>query len=300
MDNQQELVKRVKYNVNKHLLDKVWTNEKKGLRKEVINFRYCSIVKASDLSKCLVDILEFKLLDPEKHHSNYLLEENIGKEFWIELGLAVTPVDCYIELFLKEMLTNETSKCYIDTKSSGTIEFTIRLKRIEFGGYYAEQEPAKMYELAKLYKENGVKMFKNYPKFAHNYFNQAAKCLLTFYPFDDIEVILENSSLTCKDFEELLDNINLNISASLIKEKRFEEVLHVLRYTNDQLTPSEKSIYRLASAYFELKQYEKAKLTVERCDYKKNKDLVQLWNKNKEFWKVEETKYSNMVKKMFG
>jgi tetratricopeptide (TPR) repeat protein len=198
------------------------------------------------------------------------------------------------------MFTNETSKCSIAAKSSGVIEFTMKLKRIEFGGYYCEQSAVNMFELAKSYKEKGVKMFKEYPLFAHNYFNLAAKCLLSFNPFDDLEDLLADSSLSKTDFVELLQNVYLNIAACLVKQQRFEDVLHVLSYSKTQDNPSEKAIYRLALAYFHLKQFDNAKATIERISYKNNKDLVQLMAKILENRKVDNENYSCMVKKMFA
>lgn len=297
MDSQSKVV-REKFDVDEHLIDKLWVDESRGLRKELVSFKYRSVVKASELSKCLVEVLEVNNLDPEKHKSNYL--QNIEKELWVEVGHAVTAIDCYVEEFLRQMFTNETSKCSITTKSSGVIDFKIKLKRIEFGGYYCEQPAAKMFELAKLYKENGVKMFKEYPIFAHNYFNLSAKCLLSINPFDDIDDLLTDSTLKKKDFEDLLQNVYLNIAACLVKEQRFEDILHVLNYTKTQENPSDKAIYRLALAYFHLKQFDNAKNTIERINYKNNKDLVQLMAKIHEHWKVDNDKYSSMVKKMFA
>lgn len=296
MDDQPENVRK-KFDVNKHLIDKTWENKEKGLRKEVINFQYCSVVKASELSKCLVDILEVQNLNEEKHKTNYLSEDRIGKEFWIEIGHSLTPIDCYVEEFLKQMFMNETSRCQITTKSSGAITFTMRLKQIEFGGFFCEQRPEKMFELAKCYKENGVKMFKNYPLFAHQYFSLAAKCLISLN--DDIEGSLSESDLTQKDFDDMLQNVYLNIAACLIKQQRYDDILHVLKYTSNQEAPSEKAVYRLALAHFNLKQFQDAKDTIEKIDYKGNKELVQLMAKIQEFWKVDHDKYSNMVKKMF-
>lgn len=299
MDNQQENV-RAQYDVNKHLIDKVWEDETKGLRKELVSFRYCSVDKASELSKCLVIITDVQNLNPEEQKTKYLAEENIGKEQWIEIGHALTPIDCYVEEFLKQMFTNDTSICSITTKSSGVIMFTLQLNKIEFDGYYCEQSATKMYELAKLYKENGVIMFKDYPQFAHNYFNLAAKCLLSFNPFTDIQDALEDGcDLIQKNFEDLLENIYLNIAACLLKQQRYDDILHVLKFTLNQTEPSEKAVYRLALAYFHLKQFENAKNTIERIDYKNNKDLVRLLANVSKFWKADNDKYSNMVKKMF-
>lgn len=298
MDNQSENV-RQKYDFNKHLINKIWTDDAKGLHKELVSFHFCSIVKPSELSKCLVEIIEVHDLDRQKHATHYFTEENIGKEFWIEIGHSLTPVDCYVEEFLRQMFTNEMSKCTIATKSGTEISFTMLLKRIEFGGYYSEQSAGKMFYLAKLYKDNGVKMFKDYPLFAHNYFNLAAKCLLSFNPFDDILDVLTDSKLKRKDFEDLLQLIYLNIAACLLKQKRYDDILHVLSYIIEQGEPSEKAVYRLATAYFHLQQFENAKVTIERINYKNNKDLVQLMAKVQDSWKVDHAKTRDMVKKMF-
>lgn len=294
MDTKQKNV-REKLDVDKHLVDNSWEDKSKGLRKEAVDFKFVSVVKSSDLSKCLVEILEVNNFNPEVQKSNYLL--NTEGEFWLDMGHALTAIDCYVEEFLKQMFTNETSKCFITTKSFGVIDFTVKLKKIEFGGYYCEQPAEKMFELAKSYKENGVQMFKEFPLFAHNYFNLAAKCLLSFNPFDDIET---DSPLKKSDFLELLQNIYLNIAACLVKENRYDDILHVLSYTITQENPSEKAVYRLALAYFHLKQFDSAKNIIERINYKNNKDLVQLMAKIQEHWKVDNDRYSSMVKKMFA
>lgn len=296
MDTQQKNV-RTEYDVNEHLIDKVWEDELKGLRKEVVSFEFSSVVKASELSKCLVEVIKVCNLGDRK--SNYL-RESVGQELWIGIGTSVTPVDCYIEEFLKQMFTNETSKCTIKTKSSECVEFVIKLKEIEFGGFFCEQPASKMFEVAKQYKENGVKMFKDYPVFAQNYFNQAAKCLLSFTRYDNGDDPLSDCDITRTDFDELLQNINLNIAACLLKQNRYDDVLHVLNYSVNQEHPSEKAAYRLASAYFHLKQFENAKNIIERVNHKGNKDLTQLLAKVHEHWKVDHDRYSNMVKKMFA
>lgn len=299
MEDQPEVVRK-KYDVNKHLIDKVWIDDAKGLRKEVINFRYATMVKASELSKCLVEILDVQNWDSAKHKSNYVKSDKMSSEFWISIGHAVTPVDCYIEEFLKQMYTNETSNCFVRTKSaSDEIKITIRMKRVEFGGYYAEQSIEKMYELAKFYKENGVKMFKDYLIFAHNYFNLAAKCLLSYNIHGEEDIINEQSTtLKRKDFDDLLHIVYLNIAACLIKQNRYEEVLHVLSYVKLQENPSEKAVYRLAQAFFHTKDFESAVKIIEKVDYKQNKDLSQLMTKAQVSVKEEKNQFSDMYKKM--
>jgi tetratricopeptide (TPR) repeat protein len=301
MDAEQEAVREKSFDVHKHLIDRVWEDAAKGLRKEVINFRYCSIVKASELSKCLIDVIHIDNLDPKVHKTNYILEENIGKEIWVDIGHSVTAVDCYIEELLKQMLTNETSKCFIKTKSSGTLAFTLRLKRIEFGGYYYEQDALKMFEIARNYKENGVKMFKEFPRFAQNYFNLAAKCLLAFGSIGEIDQVLKDTELTKSNWEDLLQNVYSNVAACLIKEKRFNEILPIMDFVNRQKSPSEKAVFRLATAYLNINRYEDAKKTIEKVDFKANKELVQLMSKIQLDWKSSNDKDKDMMKKMlFG
>lgn len=296
MDDEQENVREKSFDFNEHLIDKVWIDEMRGLRKEVLHFNFISIIKPSELSKCLVDVLDIKNLN--NHNSNYLTEHN---DFSIDIGHGITAIDCYVEEFLKQMLMNETSKCEIITKSE-TITFTMRLKQIEFGGYYHEQPPYQMFELAKQYKENGVKMFKEYPLFAHNYFNLAAKCLLSFNTQDaNYEELLKDSGITKKDFDELLENVYLNIAACLIKQERYEEVLSILDFVLKQQNPSEKAVFRLATAYFHVNKFGDAESLLKKIDFKSKKDLSTLMGKIQDFRKAEKDKSSNMAKKMiFG
>jgi BDBT FKBP like N-terminal/Anaphase-promoting complex, cyclosome, subunit 3 len=298
MDDQSENVRK-EFDVNKHLTENIWENKEKGLRKEVIDFNFVSVVKPCELSKCLVEILDIINFDCATHKSNYLSNASTGTDFWINIGHSLTPVDCYIEKFLQQMFINETSKCQISTKTSGTIALVMKLKNIEFGGHYCDQKPEKMFELANFYKENGVKIFKHYPMFAHHYFCLAAKCLISITG-EHIEKSLCNTELTEKGVYELLEVIYLNIAACLLKQKRYDDVLHVLKYSVNQRSPSEKAVYRLASAYFHLKQFENARKTIEKVDFKGNKELVRLMAMIQEFWKVDHDKYSNMVKKMFN
>lgn len=293
MDTESENVREKSFDVDQHLVEKIWQDETKGLKKEVIHFQYVSIVKASELSKCLVDILDIQNLN--SHQSNYLKE---GNDFWIEIGHATTAFDCYLEEILKQMFMNETSRCDIKTKS-GNVTFTIRLKRIEFGGYFHEQSAHRMFELAKFYKDNGVKMFKDFPLFAHNYFNLAAKCLLSFKT-QDVEYgeLLKGGEVTKKDFDDLLHNVYLNIAACLIKQERFDEILSILEFVKKEECPSDKAVFRLATAYYRVQNYEEAENVIKKIDFKSNKDLTALMAKIQEFRKIEKEKSSSLAKKM--
>jgi tetratricopeptide (TPR) repeat protein len=158
-----------------------------------------------------------------------------------------------------------------------------------------------MYELAKLYKDNGVKMFKEYPLFAHNYFNLAAKCLLSFNSYDDNDDFLKNSTIKKQDYRELLQNVYTNIAACLIKQNRYDEIPSILEFSCKEENPSDKVIFRLATAYYQIHEYEKAKVTIEKIDFKKNKELVQLMTKIQDKRKVDNNNEADMAKRMlFG
>jgi FK506-binding protein-like len=278
-----------------------WKNETKGLRKELISYKYANTLKASEVSKCVVEFSNLQNL--ESNESNYLKCRDI--EITVELGAAITPVDCYIEIFLLEMRVGEQSRCSIRLQSGNEISFQVKLSHIEFGGYYYELSANQMLTISKKYKENGVKMFKNYPLFAQNYFNKAAKCLLSFVSMQDVEGRPESTNHVIPDkgilddINVLLENVYLNISMCLIKQERFEEVIYILDYVNTQQQASDKAVYRKALAHLNLKQFENAKQTLEKTDYANNKELSALWSKLHVSWKAEDNKYADIVKKMF-
>lgn len=278
------------------LVPQIWTNEAKGLRKELLNFCFVSMTKPSELSRCLVTISETS--DLGGRESNILEPGVTITERWIEIGMALTPIDCYVELFLMQMLANEKSKCIVSCKTTN-ISFVLKLLRVEDDGYYFTKSPKQMLALAKQYKANGVSMFPKYTLFAHRYFNRAAKCLLTCAPLEDLDPALEGAD-TISEMLSLLETLHLNISACLIKQNRHEEVLHALDYVDQQEKPSEKATYRKALAQFHIKLFPEATETLERIDYASNKDCLALHQRIKATRQHEDSKYNNMVKKMFG
>jgi FK506-binding protein-like len=277
----------------------IWIDEAKGLRKEVSNFKYVSTIKATELSKCMVIFSD--IINNTHKESNYLR----NGEVFIEMGSALTPIDCYIENFLLQMHLREESRCSIRTRSGDEISFILKLMKVEFGGYYCELSADQMYQLGQKYKENGVSMYKEYPKFAQQYFSKAAKCLLSYSALRDVEGQLEEESppSPIDDILEkmtvLLETVYMNLSMCLIKQNRFEDVVYLMAFVDKQENPSEKAVYRKALAHYHLKQFEEAKLTLEKVDFASNRDLTALWAKLYATWKSEENKYSEMVKKMF-
>lgn len=276
----------------------VWEATSLGLRKELITFEYKSIIKANELSSCYVTFKDVHL--PPGRVSNYLKEADVAKTH-IKLGHAVTPVDWYIEKFLQVMLMGEESRCTIRTRSVTDISFTIQMERIDFGGYYHEQSLPQMITLAKHYKDNGVKMFKDYPpQFAHHYFTKAARCLLAYLRYGDIEERAEKEGVSVTEMRSLLENIYTNIAACLLKESRNNEIVEILSFVNQSDEPSEKAVYRMALAYFNKKEYEKACGVIKKLPkYTENKEMVALLSRINQESKEGDAKYASMVKKMF-
>lgn len=286
----------------KHLVSPEWNDEKRGLCKVLMEFNYTNMDKASELSECLVEIRDVtNLVDRD---SEYLSE---AKPKWIRMGDAETPIDCYIEIFIKEMFVGERSRCCITTKTDDRIEFTMNLKEVKSNGYFYELSPKELYDVASQYKEKGVKMYKKYPEFAQNYFNLSAKLLISFKPFDTFDVRKENGSLKRdinqtidqKSIQTLHDGLCLNIAACLIKQNRHEDVLHVLKDLTER-SDNEKGIYRRAVAHLHLKQYDEAKQQIERLDVKENQEFHALHSRIVSEMKEYNERYANMVKKMFG
>jgi tetratricopeptide (TPR) repeat protein len=199
------------------------------------------------------------------------------------------------------------SKCEIMTKSGDAITFHMRLKSIEYDSseiYYCDLNPLQMFDLAKQYKECGVKMSRKYPLFAHNYFSLAAKCLLSFNHFQpgELDEKLSHTEVKKKDFDELLQVLYSNIALFLIKQKRYDQVISLLGYVKSEENPKEKAAHRLATAYFHLRDYQEAEEIIKKVEnYKSNKHLALLLEKVQKMGKAEKEKLSNLAKKMlFG
>lgn len=302
MDTQQKNVRK-HFDFSKLIVGKTWEDKEKGLKKTCLAIDYINNDKPSELARCTVTISNIQNLGDRK--SNYLKEE---EDILIKIGHAVTAIDCYIEELVKQMFRNEKSACEIMTKSGEPITFNLKLKSIEYDNdfrtYYADLSPAEMFELAKQYKECGVKMFKEYPRFAHNYFSLAAKCLLSFSHLspEELEEQLNETELKAKDFEELLHVIYSNIAACLIKEGRYEQILSILNFVKSQENPNDKAAFRLATAYFHSREYEEAEAVIKKVvNYKSNKELMILLERVQQLEKADKEKSSNLAKKMlFG
>lgn len=279
-------------------IEKEWRDEKKGLRKELISFKFQSVTKPNDLSKCCVAITDLNGLK-DHHGSKNLRDEHCRQDLWITINDALFPIDCYIELFLKRMLIGETSRCSIKTKSGDCISFVMGLNRIEFGGYYYSKSLAETMALAQHYKENGVKMYKDYPLFAHDYFNKAAKLLISCEPFETLKE-RESSETNSIELRELLETILSNICQCLIKQERYDEAAHVMEFAERMENVPDKAIYRRANSLYLLGKLEDAKRTIERINYKDKKECLLLHTNIVEKLKESDSNYRKMVKNMFA
>ncbi|KAG4068693.1 hypothetical protein HA402_002384 [Bradysia odoriphaga] len=281
-----------------HLVATEWCDESRGLRKVLIAFNYTNMDKVSDLSECLVEISDVANLCGRE--SEYLSD---AKEKLIRMGDAVTPIDCFVEIFIRQMYVGEVSRCYVTTKTDHRIEFTIKLMSIDCPRYFYELSPKELFEIASKYKEQGVKMYKKYPAFAQNYFNLAAKLLISLKPFNTLDDREANESfrhqIDQQSLQQLHDGIYLNIAAGLIKQNRYEDALYVLIDLTER-TDNEKGIYRRALAHLNLKQYDEARQQIERLNFKENHEFHALYNRIASEMKEYNERYANMVKKMFG
>lgn len=278
-----------------HLVEKNWRNDDLGLSKKCISYNYKSMAKASDCSKCFVRISNVECAPPRQ--SNYLSQQQ--EWFWIEIGAAECPIDICIEHLLQKMMSGETSKCGIQTKNDERIEFIIELSDVKFGGYLFELSPKDLYAYAKRLKDAGVKMFKQWPRFAHDNFNRAFKCLHTIKPFTEM-----NEEISTDQLQQLYDKTISNIAACLLIEQRYEDALDVLteiNADNRNCQQMEKILYRRALAHFHLKQFDEAKNELEKMEnFRLTKEFVQLHDNIATEMKKYNDTYASMVKKMFG
>lgn len=284
--------------IGNYPIEKEWCDEKKGLHKELIAFKFQSVIKPNDLSKCCVAITDLNGLK-DHHASKYLRDERRNQDFWITINDALLPIDCYIELFLKRMLIGETSRCSMKTKSGDYISFVIKLTRVEFGGYYYSKSLAEIVTLVQHYKENGVKMYKDYPLFAQDYFNKAAKLLISCEPFETLKE-RESNEANPDELRALLEAILSNISQCLIKQERYDEATHVTEFADRSECVPEKAIYRRANALYFLGKLEDAKRTIERINYKDKKECLLLHTNIMEKLKQSDSEYRKMIKNMFA
>lgn len=275
-----------------------WKLERKGLHKKVLALDFTKVEKPHPIST--VKICIEKVENLKERESNWLNEGTFNICQSIELGTALTPIDYYLEILLQQMMVGETAECSIQTTTPGeNVEVVLTLREITTTKAIQTLTVPEMYSLALKYKENGVKMFKKYPIFAHDYFSRAAKCLISFKSFEGLTK--KRDGVAGRDMQELLIQIQTNLAACLLNQKRYDDVIYQTNFVDTMNAPSEKSIYRRAMAYYNMHEYELAQKTIEKVeDFKDKKEFNNLYKKVAESWKNSNSQYKGMVKKMFG
>ncbi|XP_053969956.1 uncharacterized protein LOC128871856 [Anastrepha ludens] len=273
-----------------------WTMPRKGLRKHVLsldNFKHLD--KPHLVSKVTLKVEEVHNLNERK--SRHLANEVLGLEQLLEMGNALTPVDYYVELLVRQFVVGERARCFITTKRE-EISFIMSLVSIHETKEIQKLSVAETYSLALRYKENGVTMFKQYPLFAHDYFSRAAKCLISYKPHDSLSACMDGVSR--KNIQMLFTQIQTNLAACLLSQHRYEDVIYQTKFVEEQSDASEKSIYRRAMALYHLKEFEKARHTIEHIrNYQEKKEFAKLHQRITESWKSSNKQYKNLVKRMF-
>lgn len=274
-----------------------WNLERKGLGKKVLAHQFSKLEKPYVISKVTISIEKVDNLNGRE--SVYLTEDKLNQDQCMEMGTALCPVDYYLEMLVQQMLVGEKSLCTIKTKDETYISIIISLKSIQESKEIQKLTVPEMYNLALKYKENGVKIFKTYPVFAHEYFVRAAKCLISFKDFEGLTK--KRDGMAGKDMHDLLIQVQTNIAACLLNAKRYDDVIYQTKFVDGQNTPSEKSVYRRAMAYYQMSEFDLAQKTMEKVpDFKNKKEFANLYQKAIDSKKSSDANYKGMVKKMFG
>ncbi|ALC45760.1 CG17282 [Drosophila busckii] len=276
-----------------------WTDATRGLHKKVLNLNlqlHC-VEKPLAIST-LIFTVNKSCANLGDRPSKYLAN-NDESQHEMEMGTAVTPIDCYLELLMQQFIAGETSACSIKTKSGDTLQFELKLELIVINTQIETLKGAELHKLALQYKENGVAMYKTYPKFAFDYFVRAAKLLITYKPFDKLDSKIEG--IEGSELETLFVQVQTNIAACMLQEKRYEHVIYHTDFVETQEDPSEKSLYRRALAYYHMQEFEKAQLTIERVpNYEKKREFTKLLENIATSWKSSKANYKQVVQRMFS
>lgn len=278
-----------------------WEDKTRGLTKKVLSFHFRDMEKPTTASTVQFSVNN-KCANLGNRASSFLTSDESSTfptQHSLEMGTSVTPVDCYLEILLQQFLPGETAACSIATKAGNRIEFVLKLDRIVKNPQVDKLNAAETYDLALRLKESGVATFKTYPKFAFDYFTRSAKLLITYKPFD--KLTKKSNGINGNTVEELFVQIQTNLAACMLQEKRYEHVIYVTQFVETAESPSEKSIYRRALAYYHLKEFAKAQATIERvAGYEDKREFSKLRDNIASSWKDSNAHYKEVVQRMFS
>ncbi|XP_017074726.1 peptidyl-prolyl cis-trans isomerase CPR6 [Drosophila eugracilis] len=278
-----------------------WEDKSRGLAKRVISLQFTEMEKPTTNSTVEFSVSK-KSANLGERPSKYLVSDEsttYPQKHTLEMGSSLTAVDCYLELLLQQFVPGETSACSITSKTGEHIEFELKLERIVKNTQVEKLDAAGIFEVALRLKESGVATFKTFPKFAFDYFARAAKLLITYKPFD--QLTKKENGISGQEVETLFIQIQTNLAACLLQEKRYEHVIYHTQFVEMEKSPSEKSIYRRALAYYHMKEFAKAQATIERLpNYEEKREFSKLRDNIATSWKDSNAHYKEVVQRMFS
>lgn len=279
----------------------LWTDERLGLSKELLDFDFVAMEKPSELDVCEVTFADRLHCDGrESDFLPVLGAEEDGSEARnvavVSMRRARTPLDCMLAIVLREMMPGERSRVRIVTVAAITIQMTVELREIrkQPKRYLHQLSPIEMFDWATEQKESGVALFKcSAAQFAQAAFSDAAKGLISLKPFDKLTDVKPERA------QQLYWNVCQNLAACLLKEARYEDALYVLLDVTNAPDAPERAIYRRSVAHFHLRQLDEARTQIERLNYAQNPEQRTLHEQIVKEQGKYSSEYSNMVRKMF-
>jgi len=105
-------------------IGKEWTDSIRGLHKKVLSLQFQNLEKP--LANSTVVFQVNKPCENLGDRPSKYLERNEIQQHTMELGTALTPIDCYLELLLQQFLPGETSACSIETKTGDRLNVELK------------------------------------------------------------------------------------------------------------------------------------------------------------------------------
>lgn len=216
------------------------------------------------------------------------LRSDVGE---ITLGKGDWPADRAIEACLETMHVNEESTFRVKISDGSELKLDIALDGCVEKSYVFEWSDEERLGMSKMFKADGVNLFKNH-RIVHAFykFGKALKMLLL--AVRDAEKSAEES--------ELLVSLYNNLASCQFHFKNYAYVIELCSRSLS-VKPNVKGYFRRALAYIELKEYDKAEndllelLKIEP----KNKAAIEKYKLVRELDKTNRENYEEIVKNMF-
>lgn len=308
-----------------------WSDERLGASKRLLDFEWlpsASMDRPTELDECVVEVSEWNAACAACA-SEFLRELQSGIEgggdagneattIRVALRRASTGFDCVLAAVLRHMWPGERSRVRIERRQQSVAdehrhpELTIRLVRIcpAEQRHWHQLQPAAVAALAAEQRALGVALYRQQETgWAHWTFARAARAMCACKPFDKIA----GDAARAAEWQRLFESVCVNLAACLVRARRWEDVLYVLReVTERDVTAATgdgggggcdaelvRAIYRRAVAHFNLRQLDEARAQIERLEWQTNGEQRELRERIVDEQAVYQAEYSTMVKKMF-